>query len=96
MAADIAAQLAELGEQLKDHNRQGKLLRKRVKQLIPRGLKSNLTHAGIGRLLGLTGERVRQIAEEVGVKSPQAKMFRNGEPIPSAPPAPGAARRPKR
>ncbi len=97
MAADIAEQLAELGRQLRDHQNQGRLLRRRTRALIPRGLKSGLTHAGIARLLTvLTGERVRQIAEETGTKSPQAKRTRNGEPINTTTPATRAARRTKR
>lgn len=48
-------------------------LTKRIKTTVKSAIAANLTYAEIGRHLGMTGERVRQIAEGEEVQSSRAR-----------------------
>lgn len=64
--------LRSLGDRLAAHRAEGKRLSAEVRTELPKALRDGLTYVDIGRMLKCTGERVRQIAESIGLKSDRA------------------------
>jgi hypothetical protein len=65
MAKYDTGRLIDLGQRMREHAQEGRILRDAVRSEIPKARDKGVSFATIARLLPMSGERARQIYEEV-------------------------------